>query len=263
MDGNGKCLSGICSTLACPDRTFYSHGTREAINIVGHHQVELKVARLFPFPPVSVSRTISAPHAGDGVFSVRIENRGNDTLRSVQRGLAMVGQRVVTRNNRDGILQAKTWVAITSKLTAADLLEDLFYESSHPPTLSATTLHLTLSIPPQSVLIIKIPFTKLMLKYTEHRPDAERGIEIPSGTLTFIGRESQAELDVKSGAVPSGRSRLYTTRLLLDVPTPDFSMPYNVIIMSSTVMAIFFGLMQGTLTRRWGFVQVPNSAKAG
>ena len=54
----------------------------------------------------------------------------------------------------------------------------------------------------------------------------------------------------------SGREHLYTTRRLVDLPTPDFSMPYNVIIMSSTVMAVFFGLMHGALTRRWGVVEV-------
>lgn len=108
-----------------------------------------------------------------------------------------------------------------------------------------------------------------MLKYTEHRPDAERGNEIPSGILTLLDLEGEAEQEeLGQGEAEnvqpkrSSRSRIYTTRLLLDVATPDFSMPYNVIIMSSTVMAIFFGLMQGTLTRRWGFVQVPGSGKA-
>jgi ATP/ADP translocase len=31
-------------------------------------------------------------------------------------------------------------------------------------------------------------------------------------------------------------------------------MPYNVIIMTSTVMAVFFGSIQGRLIRRWGWV---------
>ena len=140
----------------------------------------------------------------------------------------------------------------------------MFYKPSTPPSLSATTLHLSLSLPPRSSVQLKIPFTKLMLKYTEHRPDAERGVEIPSGTLTLLdllgeGAGVTDEADETNAPVNprrSGRNRIYTTRLLLDVPTPDFSMPYNVIIMSSTVMAIFFGLMQGTLTRRWTLIKV-------
>lgn len=134
---------------------------------------------------------------------------------------------------------------ITAK---ADPFGDVHYHPSVPPTDSTTTLHIRLILPANSTTVITIPFTKLMLKYTEHNPDAERGREIPSGVLT---------LDEDDTTDP--RRRIYTKRLLLDVPTPDFSMPYNVIIMSSTVMAVFFGLMQGSLTRRWGWVQVPES----
>jgi phosphatidylinositol glycan class T len=124
-------------------------------------------------------------------------------------------------------------------------------------------VHLTLSLPARSTVILTIPFTKLTIKYTEHRPDAERGVEIPSGVLTLLDLEGEAvspshpepqlgEID----PLKSGRHHIYTSRILLDVPTPDFSMPYNVIIMSSTVMAVFFGLIQGGLTRRWGWVEV-------
>ena len=138
------------------------------------------------------------------------------------------------------------------------------YHPSKPPKTSTTSVHLSLTLPPLSTLFLSIPFTKLTLKYTEHRPDAERGVEIPSGVLTLLDvDEESAQPDGTTpqiGAMDprkSGRRRLYTPRLLLDVPTPDFSMPYNVIIMSSTVMAVFFGLMQGALTRRWGWVEVP------
>jgi hypothetical protein len=40
-------------------------------------------------------------------------------------------------------------------------------------------------------------------------------------------------------------------------------MPYNVIIMTSTVMAVFFGLMHGALTRRWGWVELPQGDSKG
>jgi phosphatidylinositol glycan class T len=111
-------------------------------------------------------------------------------------------------------------------------------------------------------LILSIPYSKLTIKYTEHRPDAERGVELPSGVLTLLDLQGEEDDSIndddRTGSQPrrSGRTHIYTTRLLLDLPTPDFSMPYNVIIMSSTVMAVFFGLMQGALTRRWGFVEV-------
>jgi len=39
--------------------------------------------------------------------------------------------------------------------------------------------------------------------------------------------------------------------LLLPLPTPDFSMPYNVIILTSTVMALGFGNIFNLLVRRF------------
>ena len=48
---------------------------------------------------------------------------------------------------------------------------------------------------------------------------------------------------------------------MLDLPTPDFSMPYNVIMMSSTVMAVFFGMMHGALTRKWWFIELGPDGK--
>lgn len=41
-----------------------------------------------------------------------------------------------------------------------------------------------------------------------------------------------------------------TTSLLLSLPTPDFSMPYNVIILTCTVVALCFGSMFNLLSRR-------------
>jgi phosphatidylinositol glycan class T len=112
---------------------------------------------------------------------------------------------------------------------------------------------------PNTTTEIRIPYTKLTLKYTEHRPDAERGIEIPSGVLTLLdvqGEEGVPPDPESADPLKTGRRHVYTRRLLMDMPTPDFSMPYNVIIMSSTVMAVFFGLMHGALTRRWGWVEL-------
>ncbi|KLT45242.1 Gpi16 subunit, GPI transamidase component [Cutaneotrichosporon oleaginosum] len=137
-----------------------------------------------------------------------------------------------------------------------DLLRDIEYIPSVPPTPSTTTLHLHLTLPARSTLRLSIPFTKLTLKYDDHRPDAERGREIPSGVLTLLdveGEDDESEADVDHRR--SSRRRVYSAKLLLDVPTPDFSMPYNVIIMTSTVMAVFFGSIQGRLVRRWGWVE--------
>jgi hypothetical protein len=55
---------------------------------------------------------------------------------------------------------------------------------------------------------------------------------------------------------------LRTPALLLSLPTPDFSMPYNVIILSSTVIALAFGSVFNILVRRF-IVLEPGGVVAG
>lgn len=42
----------------------------------------------------------------------------------------------------------------------------------------------------------------------------------------------------------------YTEVLLVPLTTPDFSMPYNVITFTCTVLALYFGSMVNVLRRR-------------
>ena len=56
---------------------------------------------------------------------------------------------------------------------------------------------------------------------------------------------------------------LRTTSLLLPLPTPDFSMPYNVIILTSTVMALGFGNIFNLLVRRFVSADEAQSMGAG
>ncbi|WWC90428.1 uncharacterized protein L201_005363 [Kwoniella dendrophila CBS 6074] len=215
--------------------------------------------RHIPPPPITVTRTVIDKLASDGTFQITIINNDNIERRAIYSEIWP--------------WWVKGWMSeieiFVENKKRPELLEDLSYNPSKPPTISTTTLHFTLTIPAKSQLILRIPFSKLTLKYTEHRPDAERGIEISSGILTLLDTLSEQQTSSSSydsneqegeisGYNPrrTGRKRIYTNRLLLDIPTPDFSMPYNVIIMSSTVMAVFFGLMQGVLTRKWGWVEV-------
>lgn len=43
--------------------------------------------------------------------------------------------------------------------------------------------------------------------------------------------------------------RLYTEPLVVSLPTPDFSMPYNVICLTCTVVAVCYGSFYNLLTR--------------
>ena len=49
-----------------------------------------------------------------------------------------------------------------------------------------------------------------------------------------------------------GVRRIYTQSVQVILPTPDFSMPYNVICLSGTVWALYFGNVFNVLVRRYG-----------
>ncbi|KAK2627055.1 hypothetical protein QTJ16_003021 [Diplocarpon rosae] len=96
-----------------------------------------------------------------------------------------------------------------------------------------TQLEVRISIPANSTVVLTYHFEKAVLRYTEYPPDANRGFDIAPAVITI------------------GDVAIRTTTLLLPLPTPDFSMPYNVIILTSTVMALSFGFVFNLLVRRF------------
>ena len=151
-----------------------------------------------------------------------------------------------------------------------DLLKHLSFIPSRDDLRRASMLEAVLSVPPRSTLSVAISFRKAFILYTEHPPDAHRGWDLPPAVLTPIcsglnpttPKTLQSELDsVALGESQSNTCgpRTYTSTLLVDLATPDFSMPYNVIIMSSTVVALFFGSIFNLLTRKFVVVRVGKS----
>jgi phosphatidylinositol glycan class T len=97
---------------------------------------------------------------------------------------------------------------------------------------------------------------KASLAYAEHRPDAQRGWDLPGAVFVPLPLEDGADTG------PDARRAYMRTRtLLLELATPDFSMPYNVIIMTGTLIALVFGSVFNMVTRT--FVVVPMDATPG
>lgn len=140
------------------------------------------------------------------------------------------------------------------------IVDHLIREQRYIPAIDRTrptTLSLELSLPPGTTLRIHLPFNKAFIRYTEHPPDASRGFDLPPAILYLQDLAERRERDSDSAPfwkVP--KLRIYSSKLLLDLATPDFSMPYNVIIMTSTLMALFFGSVFNAITRRFGVVEV-------
>ncbi|KAL9126303.1 MAG: hypothetical protein Q9217_004629 [Psora testacea] len=113
-----------------------------------------------------------------------------------------------------------------------------------------TQLELRISVPASSTIVLTYNFDKAILRYTEYPPDANRGFDVAPAVIrllpslnntAFMSRAKNKELPIY----------IRTTSLLLPLPTPDFSMPYNVIILTSTVMALAFGSIFNLLVRRF------------
>ncbi|OQO03831.1 hypothetical protein B0A48_10472 [Cryoendolithus antarcticus] len=116
-----------------------------------------------------------------------------------------------------------------------------------------THLELVLTIPAQSTTTLTYDFEKAVLRYTEYPPDANRGFDVAPAVVRVLSEHGGF-----------GGSYVRTTSLLLSLPTPDFSMPYNVIILTSTVIALGFGSLFNLLTRSFVLAEeVPPSPLAG
>ena len=132
----------------------------------------------------------------------------------------------------------------TSAIPDPNIIKSMYYR----PALDrrrGTQLECLLSVPPASTVVLTYDFDKAILRYTEYPPDANRGFDVAPAVIRILP-PSGAE-----GTAASETDFLRTTSLLLSLPTPDFSMPYNVIILTSTVMALAFGMVFNLLVRRF------------
>lgn len=124
-----------------------------------------------------------------------------------------------------------------------DLIKDMYYR----PGLDrqrGSQLELHMVIPAASTVTLAYDFEKAILRYTEYPPDANRGRDVAPAVIRLVTPANGSSAHIES-------SYLRTTSLMLPLPTPDFSMPYNVIILTSTVIALAFGTIYNILVRRF------------
>lgn len=114
------------------------------------------------------------------------------------------------------------------------MIEDVYYRPAVDRA-RGTQLELRMRIPPASTVFLTYDFEKTILRYTEYPPDANRGFDVAAAIITTVSPRVQS---------------VRTTTLLLNLPVPDFSMPYNVIIFTSTAIALAFGGLYNILVRR-------------
>lgn len=129
-------------------------------------------------------------------------------------------------------------------ISLGDLISNISYVPPIPHSRPATFQSL-LELPAESTVRLTMDISKAFLRYTEHPPDAQRGWDLPPAILVPLGGNNDS--------IPG---RIYTPTLLVDLATPDFSMPYNVIIFSCSLVAFIFGSVFNLLTRKFVVVRL-------
>ncbi|KAH8832907.1 Gpi16 subunit GPI transamidase component [Flagelloscypha sp. PMI_526] len=217
-----------------------SYDTR---NIAEGFDVGLGYAGLFEYPlnrpplvPVSIRRTLSGTTQDRGQLSILLNNHLNEEIKI--RWLETMPwfatfylhtiQTTVNGHKTNGLVSQITY--FPSRL------------HSDPSTLQAT-----LTLPANATTHLTMDLVKGFLRYTEHRPDAQRGWDLPGAVFTPVGHNS------------SIFRKTYTPPLLIDLATPDFSMPYNVIIFSCSLIAFLFGSIFNELTRKFVVIKLDPS----
>ena len=118
---------------------------------------------------------------------------------------------------------------------------------------------MVVEIPAKSNIEISIEFEKSILKWLEYPPDANKGFYVNSALITTllpdktnftgISRKTSTYSETFAQDLSSIVIQLYTESLLVNLPTPDFSMPYNVICLTCTVVALAFGPLHNITTK--------------
>ncbi|PKA61257.1 hypothetical protein AXF42_Ash006154 [Apostasia shenzhenica] len=139
--------------------------------------------------------------------------------------------------------------------------------------LSPGTMELMLEFPcDMQSATLTLDFDKGFLHVDEYPPDANQGFDIPSALITYpdcYSSRSYQTVDTshfKSSLLPKFKEgnlvQSYTEVLLVPLTTPDFSMPYNVITFTCTILALYFGSMLNVLRRRVGEEERLSKSKA-
>lgn len=122
-------------------------------------------------------------------------------------------------------------------------------------------LEIAFKIPSRSTVNVAIDFDYVFLKWLEYPPDANHGHYIGSAILfaqlpvarNFTAIPIDGHLYADSFNASRAQGYLVTIRtesLLITLPTPDFSMPYNVICLACTVVALAFGPIHNFSTKK-------------
>ncbi|KAF8621302.1 hypothetical protein AX15_007900 [Amanita polypyramis BW_CC] len=210
--------------------------------------------------PISVDRTLKGTSQAAGQLSLVISNR-----------LPSTDLKVVYLETMPWHLQLYLHTMHAETIRGAhdslnqkpDEFTSLISYIPSIPHSRPTTLQVLVRIPANSTIDVKMDVTKSFLRYTEYPPDAQRGWDLPPAVFSVLDPEDERSTSNQKHVlveVPK-RWKLYTRPLLVDLATPDFSMPYNVIIFTCSLIAFLFGTVFNLLTRKFVVVKLDGESK--
>jgi hypothetical protein len=109
-------------------------------------------------------------------------------------------------------------------------------------------LEMDVNIPPSSKVILSFMVEKGHLKWDEYPPDANHGFYLPAAHFEVNITKENKKIETR---------HYYSRILLVNLSTPDFSMPYNVICLTCTVVALAFGPIHNITTKRLQLKLIP------
>lgn len=155
-------------------------------------------------------------------------------------GMQNGGVRVVITNNRPypiNVRYLESWPHFVKLFMHTLSLggNGTIVNKTYLPSLNKNSAFLELELEIVDSIVLEFEFEKSLLLLEEYPPDANHGFEI-SPALTILKDGDYVYED-------------RTPSMLLPLPVPDFSMPYNVVILTSTVMGLAFGTIYNLLVR--------------
>lgn len=204
------------------------------------------------YPPIYVTRSLTGDSQDKGVMRVAFTNPSQQreiTIRYFETLPWFIRLYVSSLK-----INVKPYKNLNIPKFSGDAKDVILKTDVKPSIIRSAPLHMqhTLRIPKNSVVMMTFDFEKPLLNYEEYPPDSNHGFEVEAAVVVVIDEsyEEKALNGEFKGHLKDHNYIMRTSTLLLTLATPDFSMPYNVITITSTLMAFSFGLIFNLLTKR-------------
>ncbi len=235
----------VYSTIGGEERKYASYDIKQLISDkekglnIGHYFQTNYVYSSFKSPPLYANRFIKGYGLSQGGITCHIYNNLNKPIEIVYLDIIPWYLRMYVHS-----------LQITSNNKA--IKAHTIYYKPAKDRIQAHHLELLLVLPANSMTDISYDFDRVFLKWTEYPPDANHGVYVNSAIISanLNSNINFTYLPIRETISSVHFVRIHTSTLLVSLPTPDFSMPYNVICLVSTVVSLAFGPIHNLTTRR-------------